>query len=44
LLKKMHKFRKILFIFLILLTIASLVLSFYNSVVKENFQIVNQGE
>lgn len=33
---------KILLTFLILLTIASLGLSFYNSVIKEDFQVVNQ--
>jgi hypothetical protein len=33
---------KILLIFLVILTIASLSLSFFNSVIRENFQVVNQ--
>jgi len=35
---------KVLLVFLILLTLASLGLSFYNSVVREDFQVVNQEE
>lgn len=33
---------KILIIFLVVLTIASLGLSFYNSVIREDFEVVNQ--
>lgn len=35
---------KILIILLIILTTASLGLSFYNSVIKEDFQVVNQED